>query len=107
MYRPFSLATALLAITIGGAHGQTTSSQTTTSTTVTPPAVTLIVPPPVGTLSTERTQQTISPDGTRTDSKSSTYRNTNGVANDSVTTTTTQAPITTETTTTKKSSSSN
>jgi len=96
-----SVATAALVISAGIATAQTTSSQTTTTTTT--PGMPLIVAPPTGTLSTERTQKTTSPDGTQTDTKSSTYRNTNGVANDSETTTTRQPPATTYESTTKKS----
>jgi len=79
------------AMCAGLATAQTTTSQTTTTTT---PAVAVpaITPPPIGTLSTTRTEKTISADGTVTNSSASTYRNTAGVADDSVTTTTTSPP---------------
>ncbi len=92
MYKSFAVAATVLALTVGAASAQTTSSQTSTSTTVTPavPPVSLLVPPPIGTLSTTHTSKTINADGSQIDSKSSTYRNTNGVAEDSATTTTTK-----------------
>jgi hypothetical protein len=64
---------------------QTTTSQTTTSFTPAP----VIVAPPEGTLSTTRTRKTIDEDGTRTDTNRTTYRNSNGVGDDSETRTTT------------------
>ena len=64
--------------------------------------------PPPGTLSTTRDTHAVDANGNATDSKASSYRNTNGVADDSTTTTTTAAPppppVTTSTTTTDTSS---
>jgi len=99
MYKHLSLAAAVLALTVGAAAAQSSSSSSSTTTTTQPP-VSLVVPPPIGTLSTEHTSQTVNPDGSQSSSKSTTYRNTEGVANDSVTrSTTTPAPLPMETTT--------
>ena len=87
-----------LALATGGAVAQTTSSEVTT-TTVAPG----IAAPPAGTLDVTRTQRTISPDGTRTNTDETTYHNSNGVADDSVTRTTTYPPA--EVTTTNRSTS--
>ena len=83
MTRVFLASAVALALTAGVATAQTTTSQTTT--TVAP----ALVAPPVGTLSVTRTQKTIGSDGSETDSTRTTYRNSNGVADDSVTKTTT------------------
>lgn len=48
--------------------------------------------PPAGTLSTTRTEKSISPDGTQTQSVQTNYRNSNGVADDRSTTTVVQPP---------------
>ncbi|MGA3403292.1 MAG: hypothetical protein ABSC95_29100, partial [Acetobacteraceae bacterium] len=72
----------------GIAAAQTTSSETTTTTTATGAPV--VVSPQSGTLSTTRIQRTDDGRGTETDSRRTTYRNENGVADDSVTTRTTQ-----------------
>jgi hypothetical protein len=88
---------AALAMTAGVAMAQTTTSQTTTTTTPS------LVEPPTGTLSTTRTQKTVGLDGTQTNTKETTYHNSNGVADDSVTRTTTTyppAPVMTHTETT-------
>jgi hypothetical protein len=92
MNRFFVAGAAVLAMTASAAMAQTTSSQTTT--TVTP----AIVAPPAGTLSSTHTEKTTGVDGTKTESTATTYRNTNGVADDSVTKTTTypSSVITTE-----------
>ncbi len=94
------------------ALAQTTVQQTTTTVQPTPPYTVgtpmphpVVEAPPVGTLSTTTMRKSVSPDGSHTEQQSSTYRNTQGVAEDSVTrTTTTAAPvlpaITTRTTTT-------
>jgi hypothetical protein len=96
-------ATVGLAMMTGVAVAQTTTSQTTT--TVTPaPDVPMIAAPPSGTLSITREQKTTAFDGTKTDKTETTYRNTNGVADDTTTKTTTY-PTTAVTTTTTKSSS--
>jgi hypothetical protein len=88
MNRFFAAGAAVLAMTASAAMAQTTTSQTTT--TVSPVIIApQVVAPPVGTLSTTRTEKTVGTDGTQTDSTSTTYHNTNGVADDSVTRTTT------------------
>ncbi len=69
------------------ALAQTTSSQTTT-TTDTP----VLVAPPSGTLSTTTSKKSVGLDGTMTNSTSTTYGNSNGVASDSRTETTTVPP---------------
>ena len=105
MSRLLLASAAALVMTMGVAMAQsTTTSQTTT--TVTPSIVTpSIVAPPVGTLSTSRTTSTTSSDGTQTDSKETTYRNTNGVADDSMTRTTIYPPVAITTTNTKSTTS--
>jgi hypothetical protein len=69
---------AALVMMTGVAVAQTSISQTTT--TVYPAVGT----PVAGTVSTTRTDNTINSDGTQTTSKETTYRNGNGVADDSV-----------------------
>jgi hypothetical protein len=103
----FLLATVFaLAMTTGAAMAQTTT-ETQTTTTVTPALVApapLLVAPPVGTLSSTTTKKTIAPDGTETDKTETTYRNTDGVADDTMTRTTTIAPpVATQTTNTYSS----
>ncbi|MEJ0046037.1 MAG: hypothetical protein WDN04_07880 [Rhodospirillales bacterium] len=96
---------AAMAFSVGTAVAQTTESTTSQSTTMAPdPNAPPAVPPP-GTLSTTREAHAVDAYGNRTDSKASTYRNGNGVANDSTTTTTSvpappPPPVTTSTTTT-------
>jgi hypothetical protein len=85
--------TVALGMMMGVATAQTTSSETTTTIAPTP----LVVPP--GTLSTTSTMKSVGADGTQTDSTRTTYRNSNGVAADSVTKTTTVAPPVAVTTT--------
>ncbi len=98
-----------LGLAAGGAVAQTTT-QTQTTTTVTPaPAAPMVDPPllvapPVGTLSTTTTQKIIGADGTQTDKTETTYRNTDGVADDTVTRTTTVAPPAVATTSSYSSS---
>jgi hypothetical protein len=58
------------------------------------------VAPPLGTLSTTTTKRSVDAYGTQTDSTATTYRNPNGVADDSVTKTTTYPPPVAITTTT-------
>jgi hypothetical protein len=96
-----------LVLTTGVALAQTTTSSQTT-TTVTPAEVPLIVAPPAGTLSVTHTEKSVSSDGSTVDKTQTTYRNTNGVADDTMTkTTTTAAPtVALSTTTTSKSSTS-
>lgn len=86
----FVLAVALA--TIGGnAFAQTSESTTTTSTMAPPGAMTPPPPPmapPVGTLSTTRETHAVDAYGNQVDSKATTYRDAQGVAQDSQTTTT-------------------
>jgi hypothetical protein len=96
---------AVLVLTAGVALAQTTESTTSQSTTTAPDA------PPAGTLSTTRDTHAVDANGNATDSKASSYRNTNGVADDSSTTTTTvpaplPPPVTTSTTTTSTDTNS-
>ena len=84
MRRIFSAFIAAMAMTIGAAQAQTTTSQTTTYTPLSAP--------PSGTLSTTRTEKTIGIDGTQTKTNETSYRNTNGVADDTVTRSTTVTP---------------
>ena len=110
MRKTLLASAALLAMTAGVAFAQTTTSQSTTTVTPAtimpvpaPPVITPLMAPPAGTLSTVRTEKAVSADGSVTDSQSSTYRDTNGVAGDSVTKTTTYpapAVVSTDTTTT-------
>lgn len=81
-------AATAFALMSGVAVAETTSSDSTTTT---------IVAPPVGTLSTSRTEHTIDSNGTRTDTKRSTYRNDAGVAEDVHTTKTIYPPVNTTT----------
>lgn len=85
---------ATLALTAGVAMAQTAAAQTTT--TVTPS----IVAPPPDTLSVTRTERVIGLDGTRTDTKETTYRNSAGVADETVSKTITSPPMVSTTTTT-------
>jgi len=91
MNRLVIIGSMALLMPTGVALAQTTSSES--STTVTPS----LAAPPAGTLSTTRTQKSIGPDGTQTRTNESTYRNSDGVADDTVRTTTTPppAPVTT------------
>jgi hypothetical protein len=97
-----------LVLTTGAAVAQTTSSETTTIVTPAPaarpiPVAPLIVAPPPGTLSVTRTQQINAPDGSQTDKTETTYRNTNGVADDTTTKTITYpAPVAATTSTFSK-----
>ena len=95
---------AALVLTSGQAFAQATYDSTTTTQTA--PAVPPPIPaPPQGTLSTTREHHAVDAYGNQTDSKSTTYRNEQGVAEDSATTTTTTPPpppppVSTTTTTT-------
>jgi hypothetical protein len=94
MNRLLIAAGAALLMTAGVAVAQPSTSQTTTSTTVAP----AVVAPAPGTLSTTSSRKTIDSDGKQTDTTRTTYRNTDGVADDSVTRTTTSAlPVETTT----------
>ena len=110
MRKTLLASTAVLVMMAGIAVAQTTTSESTTTVTPAtimpipaPPVITPLAAPPAGTLSTVRTERTVSADGSVSDTQSSTYRNTNGVANDTVSKTTTYpapAVTTTDTTTT-------
>jgi hypothetical protein len=84
------LLAAVTALTLasGAAMAQTATDTTTTSQTVAPEPVT----PAPGALSTTRTHDAVDAYGNRVDSKSTTYRDSQGVASDSHTTTQTVAP---------------
>ncbi len=60
----------------GIALAQSTTLQTTTTTAP------VVLAPPTGTLSTSTSTKSIGPDGARTDTSGTTYRNSNGVASD-------------------------
>ncbi len=101
---------AMLALYSGAAMAQSATETTTTQTTVPaappPPGyVPAPVPPPVGTLSSTRETHAVDAYGNQVVQRQSTYRNSNGVAEDSRTTTTTvpvvppPPPVTTTTTT--------
>jgi hypothetical protein len=102
------VAAAILVGGIGTAAAQTTTSQTTTTVVPDAPAVVVSPPvvmsPPAGTLSTSQTRKVIRPDGSSYERRSTTYRNTDGLASDSVTRVTPApviAPQSTTTTTTR------
>jgi hypothetical protein len=86
MTRLLLAGAAALGIMTGVATAQTTTSETTTTTAPTPLA------PPPGTLSTTTTRKSVGFGGTQTESTGTTYRDSNGVAGDSVTRTTTYPP---------------
>jgi hypothetical protein len=116
---------AALAMMTGVAVAQTTTSQTTTTvypTVLTPVAGTMsttnsdgtqtmttvypaVVTPVAGSVSVTRTVDTTNSDGTQTTSKETTFHNSNGVADDSVTKTTIYPPVAVTTTNTKTSTS--
>lgn len=100
---------AAMTMLAGGAMAQTETSTSQTTTTVSPapaPTAPVVLAPPPGTLSTTRTTNSVNTDGSTVQSKETTYRNTAGVADDSVTRTTTYPAPTETTTTTNKSSTS-
>jgi hypothetical protein len=92
-----------LVMTTGMAVAQTTSSETTTTVRPAPGMPASVAPPP-GTLSVTRTDKTTTSDGVQTDKTESTYRNTNGVADDTVSRTTTYPPPVASTTSTSSKS---
>jgi hypothetical protein len=107
--KPFLPATLALLLSGGLAFAQTTteSQSTTTVTPIVRPVATPspIIAPPPGTLASTETSRTVSPNGTVTDKDQTTYRNTDGVANDSLTKTTTlAAPIVIDKTTSSSTS---
>ncbi len=83
----FAAVTAL-SLTSGVALAQTATDTTTTTQTAAPEPVA----PAPGALSTTRTHEAVDAYGNRVDSKSTTYRDSQGVASDSHTTTQTVAP---------------
>lgn len=91
----------------GGYASAQTSSETTQQTYAAPAAPAVPVSPPAGVLSTERTVRATDADGNQFKQKQTTYRDGNGVAQDSTTTTSTAAPppppVTTTSTTTDTS----
>ncbi len=98
--------TALALASFGASFTASAQSamETTTSQTTTVPAS--VAPPPVGTLSTTRETHAQDAYGNETTSKSTSYRNSQGVAEDRQTTTRTIVPLppptaTTTTTTTE------
>jgi hypothetical protein len=99
------LGIALLSLISTASMAQTTYDSTATQSTVTPGATPAA--PPVGTLSTTRETHAQDAYGNQSSSRSTTYRDSQGVAEDRQTTTTTVAapppppPVTTTTTTTE------
>ena len=73
----------------GTALAQTSESTTTQSTTMAPVPPPPPVAPPPGTLSTTRETHAVDAYGNQTNSQASSYRDSNGVAEDKSTTTTT------------------
>jgi hypothetical protein len=118
MNKLFLAGAAALLMTTGAAMAQTTSTSQTTTTTIAPPVDVMPTGSPKfatpndalgheGTVSVTRTLRTIGPDGAETDTSQTTWPNSNGVADDSVTRTTTYPalpPVVTTTTTTSSSS---
>jgi hypothetical protein len=111
---------AVLALYGGVAAAQTATETTTTQSTTAPgyapapayapaPVGAPVAAPPVGTLSSTRTTRAVDAYGNQVNSRQTTYRNANGVAEDSRTVTTTAPalpppPVTTTTTTESTSS---
>ena len=100
------LGIAALSLISTASMAQTTYDSTATQTTVAPGATP--VAPPVGTLSTTRETHAQDAYGNQSNSRSTSYRDSQGVAEDRQTTTTTVAappppppPVTTTTTTTE------
>jgi hypothetical protein len=93
MTRILLAGAAALGMMTGVALAQSSTSETTTTTGA------ALVAPPAGTLSSSTNSKSIAADGTRTDTSGTTYRNTNGVASDSVSRTTTYPPAVATTTT--------
>ena len=95
-----SLAAATLLFAASGAGLASAQSYQDPGT---PPAMAPVAPPPAGTLSTEHEVHAVDAYGNRLDKTETTYRNSNGVAQDSSTTTTAvpapPPPVTTSTTT--------
>jgi hypothetical protein len=103
-------AFAAAALAAGAAYAQTTTTSTTTQVYTPPAYVAQVTPapvaPPEGTLSTTRETHSEDAYGDQRYSKTTTYRNSNGVAQDSKTVTTTvpappPPPVSTTTTTTE------
>lgn len=100
---------AVLALSTGAAFAQTASSESTTTTTypAPPPLPPVVQPPPVGTLSTTHTEHSVDAYGNQIDQKRTTYRNDQGVAEDSQTTRTIVPPPPVSTTTTTTNTTTN
>jgi hypothetical protein len=101
---------AALALTSGVAIAQTQTETTTTQSTTVPAVPPVALVPPAGTLSTTRETHAVDGYGNQVDSRQTSYRNSNGVAEDSRTTTTNvplpppPPPVSTTTTTTESTS---
>jgi hypothetical protein len=98
MARYFLLVSVMaLAVNGGAVFAQPAVDTTTTtqSTTIAPP----IAPPPAGTLATTHEHIAVDGNGNATESKTKTYRETNGYAQDRSTTTITPPPPMVTTTT--------
>ncbi len=87
MNKYVALTSALFLMSTGAAMAQSSSYQSTTTvmTPGTPGVPGTVVGPTPGTLSVDRSQHTVAPDGTETTSKSTVYRNGAGVASQSET----------------------
>ena len=107
MLKLLSLGTTALMLASAPALAQTAMETTTSqTTTMAPPVAAQPVPPPVGTLSTTRETHAQDAYGNETSSKATSYRNSQGVAEDRQTTTRTivpppPPPVSTTTTTTE------
>jgi hypothetical protein len=104
MRMTLAIGCTTLMLTSFAASAQT-AMETTTSQTTTVPAPMAMAPPPAGTLSTTRETHVQDAYGNQTTSKATTYRDSQGVAEDRQTTTRTIVPppptATTTTTTTE------
>jgi len=96
------LLPAILALML--ASGAAVAQTATDAAPASPPAA-LIAPPP-GTLATTDDRRVVSPDGTVTDKQETTYRDTAGVANESVTKTMVPAAVAVERSTTTSTATS-
>jgi hypothetical protein len=107
--RKMALCAGVVALALnGGVAAAQTATDTTTTQTTAAPAPAPIAPPPVGTLSSTHEHREVDAYGNQVVSKSTTYRDGSGVAQDTRTTTTTAAPppppVTTSTTTERTTS---
>ena len=106
MLKSLSMATVAMMLASAPALAQSAMETTTSqTTTMAPPVVAQPVPPPVGTLSTTRETHAQDAYGNETSSKATSYRDSQGVAEDRQTTTRTVVPppppVSTTTTTTE------